>query len=153
MPAGDGAEESGRQGAEITAVEVGGQVPLDGLVADGAVCLMYGCGYGGGLLLGFLVGSELYIPKAVSWVAVARHYLETVFPDVHGIFCEDGDAVVVAKLADRYERAGLEVVGNVADLGGWGECVRQWDGDACVCLHAFSVGNPDGRASVGSLNV
>jgi ribosomal protein S17 len=47
-----------------------------------------------------------------------------VLVDFYVILCEEGDAVVVAELADGNERTRFEVVENVAEFSWVGECRR-----------------------------
>ena len=53
-----------------------------------------------------------------------------MFDDVDVVFGEKGNTVVVAKLADGNEGAGLEVVKDVTGLGGGGEFRGKKDGGA-----------------------
>ena len=125
MATSDGAEERRRERAERAAVEENGKVFFGFRISDGAVgvvrassCrLRWGSGGGGGLRR----GRERNIPEAVGGVAFSSDDDFVVFDDVDVVFCEKGDAVVVAQLADGDEGAGLEVVKNMTDLGGGGE--------------------------------
>ena len=98
-------EERRRERAERAAVEESGKVFFGLRISDGAVgvvrtssCrLRWGSGGGGGLRR----GRERNIPEAVGGVAFSSDDDFVVFDDVNVVFCEKGDAVVVAQLKLR----------------------------------------------------
>ena len=63
-------------------------------------------------------GRERNVPETVDNVAVAADDDFSLFDYIDVVFGEEGNAIVVAKLADGNERTGLEVIKYVAGLGG-----------------------------------
>ena len=66
-------------------------------------------------------GSERDAPKAIGGVAPAYDDDVSIFVDVHVVFGEKSDTVIIAELANGDEGARFEVVENVTNFRARGE--------------------------------